>query len=207
MNRRSLLKVLSLDMYKTLKYSNNKMLNLRVSKYTSMNLKRSSNLIIEGKLKLGYFPGGKSKPWHNTTLQMGEKSELEVSGDFTIYYNGYINIGENAILRLGSGYCNIGTTIQCSNKIVIGDDVCIAPGVSIQDYDEHVVVKEGYELSKPIMIGNHVWIGKNAMILKGVTIGDNVIIAARAVVTKDIPPNTMVGGVPARVIEEGVTWY
>ena len=138
---------------------------------------------------------------------MGENSELKVLGEFTIFHNGYINVGNNAILRLGSGYCNVGITIQCVNKIVIGDDVFIGPGVSIQDHDEHVVVKEGYELSKPIVIGNHVWIGKNATILKGVTIGDNAIIAASAVVTKDVRSNTMVGGVPAKVIEEEINWY
>ena len=49
----------------------------------------------------------------------------------------------------------------------------IAPGVSIQDYDEHIVIKEGYEASKSIFIGNHVWIGKGSIILKGVTIGEH----------------------------------
>ena len=56
-------------------------------------------------------------------------------------------------------------------------------------------------IAKPVSIGNDVWIGGNVTILPGVTIGDNVIIAAGAVVTKDIPDNCVVGGIPARVIK------
>ena len=57
-------------------------------------------------------------------------------------------------------------------------------------------------VAKPITIGNDVWIGGNCTILPGVTIGNNVVIAAGAVVTKDIPDNCVVGGVPAKVIKE-----
>ena len=58
----------------------------------------------------------------------------------------------------------------------------------------------------PIVIGNHVWIGARAIILKGVIIGDGAIIAAGAVVTHDVPAYTLAGGVPAKVIREGVEW-
>lgn len=75
----------------------------------------------------------------------------------------------------------------------------------IRDNDGHEIVN-GEEPSKPIVIGNHVWIGERATILKGVTIGDGAIVAANAVVTKDVEPNTLVGGVPARVIRRGVEW-
>lgn len=53
----------------------------------------------------------------------------------------------------------------------------------------------------PIVLGRNVWVGANVTILQGVTIGDNSVVAAGAVVTKDVPPNTVVGGVPARVIK------
>ena len=58
----------------------------------------------------------------------------------------------------------------------------------------------------PIHIGNHVWIGTRATILKGVDIGEGAIIAAGAVVTHDVPPHSIVGGVPAKVIAENVKW-
>lgn len=54
----------------------------------------------------------------------------------------------------------------------------------------------------PIKIGNHVWIGSNATVLSGVTIGEWAVVAAGAVVTKDVPPYTMVGGVPAKIIKK-----
>lgn len=54
----------------------------------------------------------------------------------------------------------------------------------------------------PITLGKNVWVGSNSTILQGVTIGDNAVIAAGAVVTKDVPENTIVGGVPARIIRK-----
>ena len=62
-------------------------------------------------------------------------------------------------------------------------------------------------ISKPIIIGQHVWIGQGATILKGVTIGDGAIIAAGALVTKDVPAQSIVGGNHAKVIKENVKWH
>lgn len=61
-------------------------------------------------------------------------------------------------------------------------------------------------MTAPINIGNHVWIGLRAIILKGVTIGDGAVIAAGAVVTNNVPANSVVAGVPARVMSENVNW-
>lgn len=65
---------------------------------------------------------------------------------------------------------------------------------------------EGYIKSKPISIGDHVWIGLNATILKGVTIGEGSVIAAGSVVVKDVPAHTLVGGIPAKVLKENIEW-
>ena len=61
-------------------------------------------------------------------------------------------------------------------------------------------------VSKPIKIGNHVWIGQRATVLKGVTIGDGAVIAAGSIVTRDVPPHSLVGGIPAKVLKENVEW-
>ena len=61
-------------------------------------------------------------------------------------------------------------------------------------------------MSSPIKIGNHVWIGMDAKILSGVTIGDGAIIAAGAVVTKDVPAYSLAAGCPAKVVRENVVW-
>jgi acetyltransferase-like isoleucine patch superfamily enzyme len=75
----------------------------------------------------------------------------------------------------------------------------------IRDSDNHLL--DGRDRrSAPIRIGDHVWIGLRATILKGVTIGDGAVVAAGALVIHDVPPGALVGGVPARVIRENVTW-
>ena len=62
--------------------------------------------------------------------------------------------------------------------------------------------RQYHAFAQPVRIGNDVWIGGNVTILPGVTIGNNVVVAAGAVVTEDVPDNTLVGGVPARKIKE-----
>ena len=66
----------------------------------------------------------------------------------------------------------------------------------------HVMASEHLGIMKPVTIGNDVWIGGDVTILPGVTIGNNVVVAAGAVVTKDVPDNCVVGGVPAKIIKK-----
>ena len=101
-------------------------------------------------------------------------------------------------------YVNHGCTILDGAEVIIGDDVLLAPGVVISTPSHPLDEKlrlEGYEVAKPIAIGDAVWIGANATILQGITIGRGAVIAAGAVVTKDVPEYTVVGGVPAKVIK------
>ena len=73
--------------------------------------------------------------------------------------------------------------------------------VNQNKFEERLSV-DGYD----IIIGNDVWIGTRAMLKGGITIGDGAIVAMGAVVTKDVPPNTLVGGVPAKIIRENISW-
>lgn len=138
------------------------------------------------------------------TLTVGENSSLNV-GYFRTYGGTYISVSPDAKLTLGSGFINNNSKISCFKEIIIGEDVKISEDVLIRDSDNHTIIG-GKEKSAPIHIGNHVWIGARATILKGVTIGDGAVVAAGAVVTKDVPPNTLVGGVPARIIKENISW-
>ena len=87
--------------------------------------------------------------------------------------------------------------------IIIGDYVTFSAGAKI--LSSSLRVENGQILQKhvhkPVKLGNHVWIGAGAMVCPGVTIGENTIIAAGAVVTKDIPANCVAGGIPAKVIK------
>lgn len=142
------------------------------------------------------------------TLWMGENAQIESRG-FTMYEGARIVVLNGGSLILGkSSYMNQ-SLIQCASSIIIGDDCAIAGDVLIQDTDFHPVLDEhGNEkpVSKPIVIGNKVWICAKATILKGVTIGDGAIVAAGAVVTKSVPPHSLVAGNPAKVIRENVAW-
>lgn len=139
-------------------------------------------------------------------LRMGSGAVVAVENGFSIGDNAYVILRRNARLQLGGGYINSNAQIVCAERITIGDGVAIADGVLIRDTDDHDLLAEGYERTQPVTIGDHVWIGQRATILKGVTIGDNAIVAAGAVVTRDVPANTVVAGVPARVIRENITW-
>lgn len=138
-------------------------------------------------------------------FKLMEDARLELRGSFTIYTGCSISVNEGARLALGSGYINNKVTIDCFREIVIGQGTVISKGVTMRDSDNHELC--GAEsMTAPIRIGNHVWIGLNATILKGVTIGDGAVIAAGAIVTRDVPPRTLVAGVPAKVVKEDVEW-
>lgn len=142
------------------------------------------------------------------TLWMEENSALNCSG-FTMYEGASLVVLKDAKLTLGHNSYMNQSLIQCANNISIGDDCAIAGDVLIQDTDFHPTFDEfgnPRPVSKPIVIGNHVWICAHSIILKGVHIGDGAIIAAGAVVTKDVPAHCMVAGNPAVVKKENVIW-
>lgn len=100
---------------------------------------------------------------------------------------------------------NYNLTILDIREVYIGDNVMIGPGTLITTVG-HPLSPMGRRkhlgIAKPVHIGNDVWIGGNVTILPGVTIGNNVVVAAGAVVPKDVPDNCVVGGVPARKIKD-----
>ncbi len=107
-------------------------------------------------------------------------------------------------LTLGSNvFINHYAVIDCHLKIELGSNVLVGPHAYIGDFDHQLEADgsiTGIGKSAEIIIGEHVWIGANATILKGVNIGKGAIVAAGAVVTKDVPAGAIVGGVPAHVI-------
>jgi acetyltransferase-like isoleucine patch superfamily enzyme len=111
--------------------------------------------------------------------------------------SGRIEIGDYVMISPG-------TRISASDQVTIGHSVMMANGVYITDCDWHGV----YDRTKrddrvaPVVIKDNVWLGDHATILKGVTIGENSVVAAGAVVSRDVPPNVIVAGNPATVVKE-----
>ena len=100
-------------------------------------------------------------------------------------------------------FLNVNGKLMDSGKITIGNNVFIAPNVSIITEEHAMEVGqrlEGLEYTHPVTIGNNVWICTGAIVLPGVTIGDNSVIGAGSVVTSDIPQNSLAVGNPCRVI-------
>jgi acetyltransferase-like isoleucine patch superfamily enzyme len=110
---------------------------------------------------------------------------------------GRIEIGDYVMISPG-------TRISASDEIRIGHSVMMAHGVYITDSDWHDIYDRTRRSDSitPVCIGDNVWLGDHATVLKGVTIGDNSIVGARAVVSSDVPPNVVVAGNPARVVKQ-----
>ncbi len=125
------------------------------------------------------------------------KEKFFIEQPFICDYGYNIEIGENF-------YSNHNLVILDCAKVKFGDNVFIAPNCGFYTA-EHPLDAEtrnkGSEYAKPIIIGNNVWIGGGVQILSGVTVGNNSVVAAGAVVTKNVPDNSVVAGVPAKVIK------
>jgi len=129
------------------------------------------------------------------------KSLVRNSGDSTCHYSTEIKFGEN--IRIGNK-TRIGPncTLGAKGSIVIGDNVVVSKYVSIEtaglDYKKGPPYSS--HKSSQIIIENGVWIGSNVIVLGGVTIGENSIIGAGCVITKNIPPKSLIVGMPNRVL-------
>ena len=102
-------------------------------------------------------------------------------------------------------FINFDCVLLDCNRITIGDEVLIAPGVHIYTATHPVDAKQrraGVEFALPVRIGDGAWLGGGAIVCPGVTIGARSVVGAGSVVTKDMPPDVVVGGNPARVIRK-----
>src|SRR4051794_16523530 len=138
-------------------------------------------------------------------LLIAPGGRLTVNGDFSIHTGMQVVVDRGACLTLGSGNINDNVRISCFRSITIGHDVHISECVLIRDSDNHEIAGAS-RATAPIVIGDHVWIGLRATILKGVTIGDGAFVAAGAMVTHDVPARCLVAGVPASIRRQNVEW-
>lgn len=181
--------------YKPCMYYVHPKAHVRIDKYLNFNRQWDNERILRNKMA--------------GSLYVSENATLEV-GAVDIFSGSRITVNPGASLKLGNMKMNQGVVIECFRSITIGNDVGIAEGVAIRDSDNHPIIINdcaiSQDVSAPIVIEDHVWIGMNAIVLRGVTIGEGAIVAAGSVVSRNVPPHSLVSGVPAKVIANNVSW-
>ena len=140
---------------------------------------------------------------HRNTIRIGARCRL----------NGQIVVKcADGLIEIGEATTSMGLRLHMheSSQVVIGRDCMFSGGIFMDPSDNHSIidVASGKRInpSKPITIGDHVWVGQQVTILKGTVIGSHSIVGAGSIVRGVVPPNTLVAGSPARVIRSGVTW-
>jgi acetyltransferase-like isoleucine patch superfamily enzyme len=149
----------------------------------------------------------------NGPFFLGRGLELKIEPRGRVRFGRFVWVGDGTKIRCHEGVVEIGAktvmgqecTISAYQHVRIGEQCVIADRAMFIDFDHGIV-----EVERPIRlqgiykrdveVGNNVWIGYGACILRGVSVGDNSVIGTNSVVTKDVPANAIVGGVPARII-------
>ena len=196
--------------------------------FTGFNFIKTKYKQIKNKLEIfGKLRKNKIKiSGNNNILYVGKNTLLRDSNIFIKGNNNILYIGDNCVVNNTSIILdNEGAEIRIGNKtsiakaqivslepynIEIGEDCMLSYDIEIRNTDSHKIydknTNQRINEGKSINIGNHVWLGMRAIILKGVTIEDNSIVAGGSIVTKDVKVNTIVSGNPAKQIKENVYW-
>lgn len=165
-----------------------------------------SNITTNAMLEIGTRYVGFTAPTDRTWVNV--QGAMEVRDYFYLGRGCRIDVGPKGRLILHGGRATANTTFIATHHVEIGRGCTISWGVEFLDTDFHTLEFEGRVDRDPsIVIGERVWIGSYAKILKGVRIGNGCVIAANAVVTKSFEgENLLIGGSPARVLRENVSW-
>jgi len=143
----------------------------------------------------------------------GRGLELEIAAKGQVDFGRFVWIGDGTKIRCHEGRVEIGEktvmgqecTISAYQHVRIGQQCVIADRAMFIDFDHGVVeverpIRQQGIYKRDVLVGSNVWIGYGACVLRGVSVGDNAIVGTNSVVTKDVPANAVVAGIPARII-------
>ena len=146
-------------------------------------------------------------------LFLGSRLELQIAPRGRVEFGRFVWIGHGTKIRCHEGAVEIGAktvlgqecTISAYERVRIGEQCVIADRAMFIDFDHGVVeverpIRSQGIYTRPVEVGSNVWIGYGACILRGVRVGDNAIVGTNCVVTRDVPANAVVAGVPARIV-------
>lgn len=159
---------------------------------------------------------------HRRQVRLGQKVVVGRHVTFRLTDNAEVVIGDHSVIDDGSYFIltkpepkliigeqvglGLGTIVAIKSTLVIGDYTRFGAGViirdNVHDYKKGVTLLHSDAIIKPVTIGKHAWIGDRAMIFPGVTVGEGAVVSAGSIVTKDVPPHTLVRGQPAAVVRE-----
>lgn len=163
----------------------------------------------------------------NNIIKIGKHTLIKNSSIVIIGNNSYLQISDDAFISgatlwIEDDFCRLEigkktfigpshlAVTENGSKLLIGEDCMLSSNINIRTGDSHSIIdletSHRINNAKNICISNHVWIGEGAKILKGVNLGDNCIISTGSIVTKSFPSNCLIGGIPAKILKEKVTW-
>ena len=170
-------------------------------------ISKSARIVKHGKTVLGEkLKFKKSKL--ETRLFVGKNATLELGDGILIGYGADIEVFDGATLKIcGQNASNVGLTIICGDRMEIGRYAIMGRNVTIRDNNgKHYLSLPGYRDSRPVVIGEKVWLCEQSTVMPGVKVGDGSIVAARSLVTGNVPAHTLVSGNPCQVTDEEVIW-
>ncbi|MFN8218167.1 MAG: acyltransferase [Solirubrobacterales bacterium] len=149
---------------------------------------------------------GEGPLFYDAMPRIDASGEIRAGDGFSIYsqpVRAQVSAAPGARIAMGDGVgINFGADLFAARTIEVGDATMIGPMVVITDTNFHPIDEGEATKTEPVRIGSNVWLGRGAMILPGVEIGDHAVIAAGAVVARDVPPRTVAAGNPARPLRE-----
>ncbi len=144
---------------------------------------------------------------------IGDNNTIVLKDNFRIHAGYLLIAGSNSVIYVDDDCAFRHPEFICMEdgvKITVGKNCLLAHHVLLRTSDAHSIIDKEtgkrFNHARDITLGNHVWLADNVTILKGVHIGDNSVVGTRALVTKDVPANSIAAGIPARVVKQGVNW-